>query len=337
LKNEGNDYRTKIDQEIGRYKHVSNVHELPDIFHYWSHKYLAPMLSEFGYSGVDQFFAENLFQSAVQVKMKLVPAFISIGSGNCDLEIKVAKLLKEKWLQKFEMECLEINPHMLKRGAQLAEAENVSEHMVFTEADFNDWQPTRIYAGVMANHSLHHVTHLERLFGAIKASLHYAGKFIVNDMIGRNGHLRWPEALDEVHRFWNKLPDTYRYNYQLKRHEPLYENWDCSNEGFEGIRAEDILPLLVDRFDFEVFVGFSNIVSIFIDRCFGHNFDATAEWDRSFIDEVHAADEEGFLSGKLKPTQMFAVMTPGIAANHRYSRGINPNMAVRWQDIGSKI
>ena len=48
---------------------------------------------------------------------------------------------------------------------------------------------------------------------------------------------------------------------------------------------------------------------VFIDRPFGHNFDAKANWDRGFIGRVHARDEAGILSGELKPTQMIAAMT----------------------------
>lgn len=322
------DYAAKLEQEIAKYKEVSNVHDLPEIFHYWSNKYLLPMCLEFGFAGVDQFFADNLYESAVAVGAS-IPRFVSIGSGNCDTEIRVAKLLKTKGVDRFSMECVELNPHMIKRGKEMARAEGLEEHMVFTEGDFNHWNPVGIYTGTMANHSLHHVVNLEGLFGAIKGSLHWSGKFVVSDMIGRNGHQRWPEAMEVVHRFWREMPDSYRYNQLLKRHEPLYINWDCSNEGFEGIRAQDIMPLLVQRFDFEVFIAFANVVSPFIDRCFGHNFDASADWDKAFVDRIHEADEEGFRSGKLKPTQMFAVLTPGRAAHHRYSRGMSPEMALR--------
>jgi len=34
--------------------------------------------------------------------------------------------------------------------------------------------------------------------------------------------------------------------------------WDCSKQGFEGIRAQDILPLLVKKFSFRSFLGFGN-------------------------------------------------------------------------------
>ena len=105
-----------------------------------------------------------------------------------------------------------------------------------------------------------------------------------------------------------ELPPQYRFNRLLKRHEEQYINHDCSTHGFEGIRAQDILPLLIKDFYFDLFIPFSNITLVFIDRPFGHNFSIDREWDLEFIDRVHARDEKAILSGEIKPTQMLAAM-----------------------------
>jgi hypothetical protein len=97
-------------------------------------------------------------------------------------------------------------------------------------------------------------------------------------------------------------------NRQLKRYEEVLDNWDCSTEGFEGVRAQEVLPLLISHFQFELFIAFANIIDPFVDRSFGHNFVARAEWDRAFIDKVHQRDEEEMLKGTIKPTHMLAVM-----------------------------
>ena len=325
------DYDVRIAQEIANYKEVANVHDLPDIFHYWSNKYLAPMMAELGITGIDDFFASNLLQAAHDCGHD--PArFVSIGAGNCDTEIRIAKLLVQRGLRQFKFECLELNPHMLDRGRRDALSEGVAEHMVFIKADFNTWQPSATYAGVMANHSLHHVVNLEGLFDGVKQSLDPRGRFVVSDIIGRNGHQRWPEALSRVNEFWQQLPRAYRYNRLLQRQEDTYINWDCSTEGFEGIRAQDIMPLLVERFNFQMFFGFANIVSIFVDRAFGHNFNATADWDRQFIDRIHQADEQAFKSGELKPAQMLAVMCSGPIETRQFLRGLTPEGSIRWPE-----
>src|SRR2546421_428065 len=82
---------------------------------------------------------------------------------------------------------------------------------------------------------------LEVLFDKIYQTLHPDGYFVTDDMIGRNGHMRWPEALTVFNALWKELPEKYKYNHQLKRLEIEFDNWDCSKEAFEGIRSQDIL------------------------------------------------------------------------------------------------
>jgi SAM-dependent methyltransferase len=322
-----NDYEIKLYQELSIFSEDINVHNLPDIFHYWSNKHLRPMLEEIGCSGVNQFYAKYLFESA---QLTLPPhRFVSIGAGNGDVEIDIAKLLIAMGLTDFTIECLEYNPSMIERGRAEARAQGVGRVMEFTQADFNKWAPSQTYSAIMANHSLHHVVNLEGLFDTIKQALRPGGYFVTGDMVGRNGHQRWPEARVVVDQFWNELSERYHYNHQLKRDEPIYVDHDCSSEGFEGIRAQDIMPLLIEKFHFKVFIGFLNAISPFIDRSFGHNFDQGNPEDCAFIDRVHEADENGFKSGILKPTQIFAVMSVIPVSDLFYSRGLSPEFSVR--------
>lgn len=321
-------YRARMAQELDAYSECHDVHDLPEIFHYWSDKYVRPMLEAVGVSNPDQFFARFLKLSAERVGTD-EPVFVSIGSGNCDTEARVARLLRDQGLTRFTIECLDINQAMLDRGLAHAAEQGVAEHIQPLVGDFNDWHPKKRYAGIMANQSLHHVVELERLFDAVAKALLPGASFVISDMIGRNGHMRWPEALDALQTFWRELPDAYRYNRALKRHEPEYINWDCSQEGFEGIRAQDIVPALLDRFAFETFIGFGNVVDVLVDRAFGHNFNAEGEWDREFIDRVHAFDEAGFAQGTLTPTHMLAVLRTEPVIEPFYSRGIAPELVAR--------
>lgn len=318
----------RIKNELKTFDDNVNVHDLPEIAHYWSNRYLKPMLEEFDIQGPDDLFVSCMGQSAADTQMES-PLFLSIGAGNCDTEVRLAKRLSEGGLRDFRIECLDLNLKMLNRGKALAREEGVSDMLLFTQMDCNQWSATDVYTAIIANQSLHHIVNLEGLFKEVNRALHKRGAFIVSDMIGRNGHQRWPEALDIVHEFWVELPDRYKYNNQLKRSEKLYENWDCSSEGFEGIRSQDILPLLIDRFFFEVFIGFGNVIDIFIDRGFGHNFNPHEAWDREFIDRVHAFDEEMIIKGNLTPTHMMAVLKTTEPEKPHYSRGLSPEVCVR--------
>ncbi|MDZ4731878.1 MAG: class I SAM-dependent methyltransferase [Xanthomonadales bacterium] len=325
-------YQKRIENEIENFQQCENVHELPEIFHYWSNKYLVPMMQPFGFTNPGDFFLMFLERS-IKKNPASISKIVSIGSGNCELEIGLAEKLIALGYGNFEIDCLDINKSMHERGKLLAIQKQVQDHINFVTADFNHWQPNaNSYTAVMANQSLHHVLELAKLFGAVERGLKADGSFLISDMIGRNGHQRWPEALELVNQFWAELPDSHKFNHQMSRLEADFINHDCSISGFEGIRAQDILPLLVENFHFEIFLPFGNIIFPFIDRGFGHNFDAENEWDRDFIDRVHFADEEGMLSGQIKPTSMHAVVGKEQVQTIVRDQRLLPESCIRWSN-----
>ncbi len=322
-------YQERIEAELGFYENDTDVHELPPIFHYWSHKYLAPKLKPFGITDPEQFFYVYVRKFHEKHPARTI-RIVSLGSGNCDMEARLARRLLDGGIPGFTIECLDINDVMLKRGRQHARSMQVESHIIPQKGDFNDWRPSGSYDIVMANQCLHHVLKLETLFERIKGALDEEGLFLVSDMIGRNGHQRWPEALDVVREFWEELPESYRYNRVQKRPEHQYINQDYSANGyFEGVRAQDILPLLTQHFYFDLFIPFANVIFVFIDRPFGHNFDATAEWGRDFVDRVHKRDEDGMLAGELTPTQMLAVLCKNPVVPTLLDAKLTPAFCIR--------
>lgn len=301
-------YVERLEREREIFNDQVEVHDLPPIFHYWSNTHLRPQMEQFGFSNPDEFFA-LFFAAATNNNGDEHHRFASVGCGNCDTEIRVADLLVKRGITNFSIDCLDINQAMLERGRLAANEAGVAAHIHTQLTDFNIWQPEPAsYRAVMANQSLHHVVELESLFRVIELALAPDGRFLTSDMIGRNGHMRWPEAMKIVHEYWRELPDSYRWNRQLKRHEALHENWDCSTEGFEGIRAQDVLPLLIERFDFELFLPYGNLIDPFVDRGFGGHFDAESCTDRDLIDRIHARDMAEIQAGTITPTHLIAVM-----------------------------
>jgi SAM-dependent methyltransferase len=320
-------YSEKFNTELSKFQNLERVHALPDIFHYWSGKYLLPKLRALGFDSLAGFFVHYISESCTR-RNGGISKVVSLGSGNSDFEIDLARRLRESGTNNFHFVCLEMNGSMLERGKILAAGNGLSNHFSFTECDLNNWTAEHQFDSILAIHSLHHVVALEKLFDEVHRSLSDDGAFLINDMIGRNGHMRWPEALEVVQAFWKKLPHSKKYNHQLKRFEDEFVNWDCSTEGFEGARAQDILPELIKRFEFDWFLGFSNVIDIFVDRSFGHNFDPKNESDVAFIDRVATTDEALLESGKIKPTHMIAALKKQGAALKAYKH-LTPEFCVR--------
>jgi SAM-dependent methyltransferase len=321
-------YEAKVEQELRTYRDVANVHELPAIFHYWANKYLRPKLELLGFTSPDDFYIQYITRIA-QSNASQPCKILSLGAGNCDTEVHLSELLRNAGIGNFIFHCLEINPQMLARGRRLARERKFLSHFAFIETDINSWDAKISYDIVIANQSLHHIVELELVFDKIRGCLRDSGFFLTNDMIGRNGHLRWPEALELVQACWTLLDEKHKWNHALKRHEATYENWDCSLEGFEGIRSQDILPLLTKHFQFDCFIGFSNAINVFVDRAFGHNFDVSSERDCYFIDFVSHLDDYFIEAGKLKPTQMIAAMRKTGQSPARVYKHLTPAFCIR--------
>jgi len=106
-------YLGRVISEKQIFEDTEETNVLPEIFHYWSNTHLRPMYEQFGFSNPEQFFAKYLRESA-DACAEDTPIFISIGSGNCHTEIKVARLLKEAGLSRFVIECLDMNRRSLQ-------------------------------------------------------------------------------------------------------------------------------------------------------------------------------------------------------------------------------
>ena len=322
------EYAQRLRAELGTFVDQVNVHELPPIFHYWSNRYVRPILESFGYSHPEDLFVKAM-ASVAEARPGKSLRMISLGAGNCDTEVRVAQALRERGIANFTIECLELNPAMRERGVSLATEAGLAEKVLPIEGDFNRWQAKGEYDVVLANQSLHHVQNLEGLFAAIRSALPPHGIFVTSDIIGRNGHMRWPEAMDIVQEFWRELPPDYRYNMQLRRHDEVFQDWDCSVEGFEGIRAQDVLPQLIAHFHFDFFFACSNVMDIFIDRAIGHHFNVNDPNDIAFIDRIQARDEDEILAGRITPTHIMAILRREPVDAPRVWKHLTPAFCVR--------
>lgn len=308
-----------------KYRDVSAVHDLPAICRYWSHRHLLPLLNEAGFNGHEDFFLQHIARFRNHTQLRVV----SIGSGNCEPDIRLVRALLDMGIANLSYECLEFNAVMLERGREAAARHGVARVMKFNQVDIARWHPQTQYEVVLASQFLHHVPGLEVLFDTIHSAMTADGLFLINDIIGRNGHMRWPEALQLLNPLWAELDDAHKFHHLHGQTNKQFVNWDCSLTGFEGIRAQDILPLLLDKFHFESFLAFGNLIDVFIERTYGPNFDIHNPADLAFIDRVHALDQASIESGRLKPTHMIAALCKTPPMQTVVIRNLTPEFCVR--------
>jgi SAM-dependent methyltransferase len=321
------EYDARVAAELETYADQEEVHDLPEIYHYWSNRYVGPLLAEVGLSSLDGFWEREIAWVCARRGSERA-RLVSLGAGNGDIEINLATRLRDAGVDNLELTLVELNSTMLDRALTLADEVGIADRVTTVQADFNAWRADGVADIYFAHHSLHHVLALEKMFDEVARSLAADGCFLVNDMIGRNGHQRWPEAAGLVNQLWSVTPERYRFNHYLQQVDDVYWDIDCSSEGFEGIRAQDVLPLLLDRFHPGTYITFANVIDPFVDRVYGPNFDLGNPRDVAFIDAVARIDDATLDLGVTTPTHIFASFH-NSPVDCRYPRDRSPARTCR--------
>jgi hypothetical protein len=123
-----------------------------------------------------------------------------------------------------------------------------------------------------------------------------------------------------------------RYHAQLKRVDEIFTDHDCSTEGFEGIRAQDILPLLLKTFHPYKFHGFGGFIDVMVDRGYGHGYDVNDRSAVALIRSLADLNEIMLDAGVIKPTAMMAYFTKENRGESFY-RARSALSCVRWPNI----
>jgi len=326
------DYQARVAHQIAQYA-TEDIHDVPPIYDYWADTHIRPRLnSVLGVDTIPDFYVEHIRQRAARTS-PLVTRILSIGAGDAELEVQVALELLSSGLRTFRLECMELSPILIERANHRIQEAGLSAHVTIVHSDLNRWSQAESsgdpYTAVLANHILHHVVELEAVFANVAVAIGNTGVFLIADMIGRNGHMRWPEALILLNALWDTVPGGLKYNHVFRETDHAFKNWDCCSNGFEGIRAQDILPLLVQRFQFEKFLGFGNLPDMFCDRFYGLNFDPNLPAHTRFIDSVEQLNSLLLELGVLKPTKMLAVISNTGAPSTRIWKNLSPRFCIR--------
>jgi 2-polyprenyl-3-methyl-5-hydroxy-6-metoxy-1,4-benzoquinol methylase len=329
---EMNTYEQRVQEQIAQYAHVENIHDLPQVFHLWSRRFLRPGLKEvFGTETVEGFYAS----AVADIRTKEPKRIFSIGCGDGWLEIALAKLLLAGGDRSFEIVASDLSPILIGRFEENIASAGIRKYFNVSIADSNTTTIPGTFDVIIANHLLHHITGLEALFADVKRSLKPGGIFATNDMIGRNGHMRWPEVAAFVRAYWQFLRPEQRYNAQLQRPEPEFMDHDCSSQGFEGIRAQDILPLLLSTFHPRRFFVDGGLIDVFVDRSYGHGFRIDRADDCALIEHIGEVNELLLDGALIKPTIMFGHFVTE-SSDERYYRNRRAASCVRMTDVSAQ-
>jgi SAM-dependent methyltransferase len=278
---------------------------LPAIFHYWSGRFLAPDAQRLGIDSPEAFFLKRILQCATAGSAPV--HVLSVGSGACSMEIGLAEQLKAAGVAA-HITCIDFNPALMRRAAAMARTRQVDALMTLETRDCNRAFELPPQDVIIVNQFFHHVTELEIFCHSLRRSLAADGVLLSSDIIGRNGHLLWPDVEIEVQQIWATLPAGKRHDRHFNAVQTRYRPINHAAYSNEGVRAQDIVGCLLAEFDFELFFSFGAAIVPFIERRIGFNFDPQQADDRALIDRVHVADATALASGRYPAANMIAAL-----------------------------
>jgi SAM-dependent methyltransferase len=298
-------YARRVEREIAVFEGQEALHNHGPAFHHYTAAVVRPLIElAFGRHGVHEVYAESIAGAVARSGLDRV---YSLGCGDGAQEREVLRAADRLGLPPFRIAGLELAPAVAARANAVAEAEGLAGRFEVIVHDLNWGLPGEgDVAAVMAHHVLHHIVALEELFDFVAERLHPDGVFVTFDMIGRNGHMRWPEMRPLVRRLWSMLPSAQRRDHVFGTPSLHFQDWDCAIEGFEGVRAQDILPLMAERFTIGRFAAWGGLADTFVNPRAAPNFDPRRAEDRAFLDAVSALEVALLDARRTTPASMVA-------------------------------
>ena len=113
--------KDRIAEEIDAFRHVENIHALPDIYHWWAARFLLPRMQEVFGTGSNVLFYVHPIAGKCESSPDEV-RILSIGAGDGSLEAEIAQELLERDHVNFRIECLELSPVLIGRARERIDA-----------------------------------------------------------------------------------------------------------------------------------------------------------------------------------------------------------------------
>jgi SAM-dependent methyltransferase len=230
---------------------------------------------------------------------------LSLCSGTADKETKLLRRVKGS--DRVSLTILELNPDLVARAK--SQLEPLCEvRALALDANDLDLNGER-FDIILCAAGLHHLIELERVIEEISRSLVAEGEFwSIGEYVGRSGARLWPDAYAIANPFFKRLPAKYRVNHAWPdgRVDAELPNFDCSVGTFEGIRSEEIEPLLGRILLPHYVTKQACFLWRFFDGSYIANYDLTNKDDLAVIRRAVSQDAEHQRLGG-KPTNLNGV------------------------------
>ncbi len=201
----------------------------------------------------EEFISENILNEYDYFKI------VSIGSGICSHEIKLAEL-NPRW----SILCVDISNHLLKKAAQIAKNKKLSNISFLNKNIYEYSLPDKSFDAFLFHSSLHHFDNIEVfLRDKVVSKLKPNGKLIINEYVGVNRLQFKKNQIASINKCIKLIDKKYRLVYRTNVFKNRYYSLGLLrmiiSDPSECIDSEKILPSIHKYFN------------ILIERPFGGN------------------------------------------------------------------
>jgi SAM-dependent methyltransferase len=234
-------------------------------------------------------------------------SILGLGSGPSGNELDgIAPLLKQQSCQ-LDLTCIDINESLLDQADAEAAKRGVNFRKIIKDINKIELEPNA-YDVIVAYSALHHFIELNHIAYMINLALNHGGIFVTVDIPTRNGYLMWDETYEIVSAIFKVLPPKFKIahsGYTEPIYVDRYENKDYSEDSFECIRSEDIIPALRAHLREIHFVPALAFARRFFNGIFGYNYDLDEPLDRAIFEYIMGLDNYYVKAKMLKPEVFF--------------------------------
>jgi SAM-dependent methyltransferase len=241
------------------------------------------------------------------------PRILSLGCGHGGMELQVARRLKKP----HELIAVDLNPAIFDDALARAKAEGLNVRFRCVDLNFIEIQPNS-FDVIYAYASIHHVLNLEHLFSTLQRGLAKNGSLVILDIIGKTQVVFWKENVEFAAEQVRTMPLRYKPRQKLfwKNLAPWFDPYTIIppyvepsvQVGMEGIRQGEIEALIEHWFEpIKIYKYNSFMRLICTNPYLASRLDPARPEDREFLEGLMKLDYEQVQSGKLRPTEIFAV------------------------------
>ncbi len=303
------DYNRLVTEELEHFSEIAVTEGLTEGGNHahgcWSLYFEHLYSKHFGLSFYDAVWA------ALQGRESARVLSLGCGYGGHDLEIA------RKAPDLAELIAVDLNPRVYDSASHRAAEEALP--IFFQPLDLNRVEIAPGYFDVIyACASIHHILNLEHLFAQVHRGLKDDGTLIVFDIIGKTQVEFWRENVEYAARVVKRLAK--RCGLRAGRRRPLKRLFfdpytiispyvePVIQTGMEGIRQEEIAPLLDRSFQAEkVFYFDAYMRLICTNGTLGPRLDQDIAGNRTLLESLIDEEMELIASGKLRPTELFGI------------------------------